>query len=207
MPTPSVAVITAAHPARARNGLLGQAMRSVYGQTRQPEAIHVAMDTDREGAPATRQRALMSAKTDVVAFLDSDDMFMPHHLEVTMRHMEETGADFVYSWFKVRLESPYGFEVLEHDPVFPPGHFLNPFDPENPIETTITTVVRTELAQEVGFQALNRGEMNTGEDRYFTLKCLEAGAKVSHLVEHTWYWRHWGGNTSGMPTKGDARDG
>lgn len=185
--------------------MLTRALDSVWNQTLQPDAVHVAVDTEREGAPVTRQRALMCARTDFVAFLDSDDMFMPRHLERLMAHQEETGADFVYSWFKVRLETAFGPQVLEHDPVFPPGHFLNPFDPENPIETTITTLCRTELAQQVGFKALDRGhDQNTGEDRYFTMGVLEAGGKISHLVERTWYWTHHQGNTSGRATKGDA---
>ena len=87
---------------------------------------------------------------------------------------------------------------------FPDTHYTNPFDPEDPVETTITTLVKTELAQSVGFQPLDRGEINSGEDRYFTLGCLEAGGKITHLVDRTWYWFHHSGNTSGLPTKGDS---
>jgi hypothetical protein len=113
--------------------------------------------------------------------------------------MEETGADVVYSWFKV--VGPGG-HVYEQDPVFPPGHYLNEFDPENPIETTITTLVRTELAKEVGFRALDRGhDANTGEDYGFILGCVRAGASIKHLVKKTWLWHHDSGNTSGRPDR------
>ncbi len=214
MPRPTISVITPAHPARARNGLLGQAMGSVYQQELLPDAIHVAIDVDGEGAAATRDRALRSARTDWVAFLDSDDMFMPKHLLWLMRHAQTTGADFVYSWFRVMLQRADGSQqLLEDDPVFPMEHYLNPFDPENPIETTITTLVRTELAQAVGFAAIPErvaAGANSGEDRSFTLGCVAAGGVVSHLVRRSWIWRHWAkidgtpGNTGGLPTRGDA---
>lgn len=207
----TVSVITPTHPARLRNGLLDEAVASVWAQTRPPQALHVAVDTDGEGAAATRNRALQAANTDFVAFLDSDDVFLPKHLEWLMAHQEETGADYVYSWFKVlQCMADGSRRILEDDPVFPVTHYLNEFDPANPIETTITTLVRTELAQTVGFKQLDRGQANSGEDRYFTLACLDAGATISHLRRKSWLWRHhWTapdrmGNTGGLPTRGDA---
>lgn len=198
----NITVCTPTHIARMRNGMLSRAMASVAFQTYPASAVSIAIDVNREGAAMTRQRALEAVQTDWVAFLDSDDYFLPTHLADLAEHAQESGADFVYSWFKV--EDAWG-RILEDDPVFPPGHFLNPFDPEDPIETTITTLVRTELAKSVGFQALNRGHgQNSGEDAFFTLGCLKAGGKISHLVKKTWIWSHNSGNTSGLPTKGDA---
>lgn len=206
MTAPSISVITPAHPARLRNGMLDRAMRSVWGQTLQPQAVHVAVDTEGQGAAPTRQRALMAAETDWVAFLDSDDLFLPQHLEKLYRHAEATGADYVYSWFRVLNAQG---QVLEKDPVFPPGHYLNEFDPDNPIETTITTLVRTEWAQHIGFlEAVEPGGTNpghnSGEDRRFTLECVKAGLKICHLVDKTWLWGHHGQNTSGLPYRGDG---
>lgn len=187
-----ITVVTPTIPSRSSS--FTRAMRSVHQQTLPAAAISVAVDIERQGAAATRNRALMAAKTTWVAFLDDDDAFMPEHLEKLMQHAQETDADFVYSWFLV----PGGT-----DP-FPETHYTNPFDPDDPIETTITTLVKTGLAQTVGFQPLDRGEINGGEDRFFTLECLKAGAKISHLVDKTWYWFHHSGNTSGLPTKGDS---
>jgi len=211
---PTVGVVTPAHPARVRNGMLQAALASVGEQTLLPDATYVRIDHDREGAAATRQRALMDASTDFVAFLDSDDLFLPKHLEWLMRHQAETGADFCYAWFKVLQRGPDGStRILEEDPIFPITHYLNDFDPENPIETTITTLVRTELAQSVGFHELDRGQVNSGEDFNFLLGCLKAGAKVSHLKRKSWLWSHHQmapgvmGNTSGRPDRGDAAGG
>lgn len=210
----TVSVIIPAHPARVRNGMLAAAVASVWQQTRLPDAVHIVVDHDRTGAAATRNKALAAATTDFVAFLDSDDLFLPKHLEWLMRHQEDTDADYVYSWFKVLQQFADGTQnVLEDDPVFPVTHYLNDFDPEDPIETTITTLVRTELTQSVGFHELDRGQANTGEDYNFLLGCLKAGAKVSHLKRKSWLWRHaqlpdgTPANTSGRPDRGDARLG
>jgi glycosyltransferase involved in cell wall biosynthesis len=191
--------------------MLTRAIDSVHSQTRPPDAIHVAVDNGREGAAATRQRALTAATTDFVAFLDSDDEFLPKHLEWLLQHQQETGADFVYPWFKILQQFADGTtRILEDDPIFPVGHYLNEFDPADPVETTITTLVRTDLAKHVGFKELDRGQVNSGEDRYFTLGCLEAGATIRHLRRKSWLWRHhWlddkvMGNTSGRPERGDA---
>lgn len=197
-----ITVAIPAHPNRLKNGMLNRALGSVNQQTMQPAAVSLAVDLSGAGAAPTRQRALEAVRTPWVAFLDSDDQFMPQHLEHLFQHAVDTNADFVYSWFKIVDAS--GKIHHDVDPVFPPGHYLNPFDPENPIETTITTLVRTDLAKQVGFEKLDRGEHNSGEDRRFTLGCLAAGGRIEHLVEKTWYWFHHGRNSSGLPGKGDA---
>lgn len=179
-----------------RKQLLGRAVRSVLDQTRPAAAMSIATDIYRDGAAVTRQRALAAVKTPLVAFLDDDDEFMPCHLEDLVNHMADTAADYVYSWYQV-INDPYG-QPMTHDPVFPSTFFTEPWDDNNPRHTTITTLVRTELAQEVGFIGdKTRDTPVSDEDWTFTLGCLAAGAKISHLVKHTWYWHHGTGNTSG----------
>lgn len=190
MSYPQITVVMASIP--PRGVLRNAALSSVASQTLQPAAVSLAIDIERQGAPATRDRALRGAQTPWVAFLDDDDAFMPQHLDHLYKHAMETEADFVYSWFEM---------IGGKDP-FPPGHFLNQFDPEDPTETTVTTLMRTDLAKEIGFKSLERGEdTNTGEDFRMVLEVIKAGGKISHLVERTWYWRHHGKNTSGLSTR------
>lgn len=192
---PRITVVTPSIPPRAEQ--LQRALRSVALQTLPAAAVSIAVDLDREGAAVTRQRALDAVRTPWLAFLDDDDELMPHHLETLWRHAEEAGADYVFSWFKVVV----GGRVLEHDPVFPPTHFTAPWDRANPRQTTITVLVRTDLAKEAGFVRPNDGAtvdgLPWGEDWTFTLRCNELGT-ISHVVQHTWLWHH-GGNTSGRP--------
>lgn len=196
---PGITVAIPAHPRRISKGMLDRAIRSVWSQERQPAAVAVAVDQDHHGAPRTRQRALEMVKTHWVAFLDSDDYFWPEHLEVLATAAQETGADYIYSWFET---NPAGLSP------FPDGHFLDPWDPANPRQTTITTLVRTELALEVGFWDVEDGRrfpdgLRVGEDWEFTLGCNRLG-KIHHVVQRTWSWSMHGENSSGRPGQGDA---
>lgn len=89
---------------------IGQALESVRAQTRQPQEILVINDgsTDRTadvarsfdevrlldnsvnmGPSVTRNRALIEARGNTVAFLDADDVWLPHHLETVVGLLEE----------------------------------------------------------------------------------------------------------------------
>jgi glycosyltransferase involved in cell wall biosynthesis len=198
--THKITVAIPSHPARIYNGMLNRAINSVMAQTYRAAGISVAMDLDRDGAPRTRQRALDAVQTDWVAFLDSDDWFLHHHLALLVQGQIDSGADYIYSWFKT---DPPGC-----DP-FPITHFTNPWDDANPRQTTITVLVRTELAKAVGFWDITDEETfpdgkRIGEDWIFTLGCMDKGGKIHHVVERSWVWSHHGANTSGLPDRGDA---
>jgi hypothetical protein len=190
---------------RPRRQMLARALDSVAAQSVRDAVdlvIGVAEDTEHAGAAKTRQKALEHVATPWVAFLDDDDEMMPRHLERLLTHAIYTGADYVYSWFTIKDAA--GTEQPSWDPF--PDNFGKPFDPLAPIQTTITTLVRTELAQAVGFDTVPDGEVGSdghrrGEDHRFTLGCLAAGGSVVHLPEKTWWWWHHGANTSGMPDR------
>jgi glycosyltransferase involved in cell wall biosynthesis len=185
---PLVSVVVPYHAARKRNGMLQRAINSVNAQTI-PHLLITVEDTQHQGAAATRQRGLDQVTTEWVAFLDSDDELDPTHLAQLLACATETGADYVYPWFRVRGG---------RDPF--PMFFGKPWDNAHPHSTTITILVRTELAQQVGFRNV------AGEDFTFTKDCIIAGAKIVHLSVRSWTWHHHGGgNTSGRPDRGDAR--
>lgn len=173
-----------------------RAMRSVVSQSLYPDAIIIQPDNERFGAAENRSRGLYSVDTKWVAFLDDDDEFLPHHLEALLKHALENDADFVYSWFV----------VLGGTDPFPKHHFTDAFDPDNPIQTTITTLVRSDYAKQVGFYEPIDDKVDAlgnrhGEDYEFLLNMMRVGAKVSHLVDRTWIWHHHLNNTSGKPDR------
>lgn len=192
---PGITACVAAHPARLQNGLLQAALASICSQTLQPRAVVVANDIDRQGAPWSRQACLDMVQTEWMAWLDSDDLWLPEHLEKLHRVAVETNSVFVFSWFNA-----------PHDPL---GHFGRPFDPAHPHHTTITFLVKTELAKEVGFGA-TMGDGNFANEDWLHIVSLcniavERGLKMTHLAERTWNWRMGAHNSSGLPTRGDAR--
>lgn len=189
---PGVTVVTPFHEQRRANGMLERAARSVRAQTVPVHHI-LAEDIHHMGAAITRAHGLALVDTEWTAFLDSDDEMDPDHIEHLLACAKETGADYVYPWFRV---------VGGTDPF--PMFYGKPFDPDAPNSTTITILVRTELAQHVGFTRDPNVQVS-GEDFQFTLGCITAGAKIVHLPRRSWTWHHGPQNTSGLPTLGDAR--
>lgn len=192
MSEPIVTVVTPFHAQRRANGMLERAAASVRAQTVPVQHI-LAEDIHHMGAAITRAHGLALVETEWVAFLDSDDELDPDHIEHLLACAADTGADYVYPWFRV---------VGGTDPF--PMFFGKPFDPQAPNSTTITILVRTELAKEVGF-ARDPNVQVSGEDFQFTLGCIAAGAHIVHLPRRSWTWFHGPQNSSGLPGRGDAR--
>lgn len=180
---PTVGVAIPTIPPRTE--LLYRALRSVHAQTYPVTHVSIATDHQRRGAAHTRQRALDGITTPWTLFLDDDDEFRMFHVEHLVRFAQESGADYVFPWFDV---------VGGLDPF--PQHFGKKYDVNAPHHTTMTVMVRTDLAKSVGFH-----DAEGGEDWAFTLGCIRAGAVIEHLPERTWRYFHNSGNTSGRPDR------
>jgi hypothetical protein len=172
-----------------RRGYLTQAICSVMEQEHPVDQISIAVDHKHEGAWVTRQRALDAVDTEWVFFLDDDDCYYPQHTRLLLDAAREHDADYVFSYWDTTRTG----DVL--------GHFGKEFDPADPHHTTMNILVKTELAKQVGFTPPAPTDIAGGEDWRFLLGCVEAHAKIVHLPEQTWYWRHHGLNTSGQPHK------
>lgn len=91
-------------------------------------------------------------------------------------------------------------------PVFLGEKAFSQWNDDDPCQTTITTLVRTELAIEAGGFAQFEDDGSTvdgnrrGEDHEFTLRCRAVGGQFRHVPRVTWDWYHHSSNTSGMPT-------
>lgn len=197
-----ITVVTPSIPPRAcPGGMLDQAIISVRDQLLQPAGGHVVvLDVGKEGAAVTRQRALDAVRTEWVAFLDDDDFFYPHHLQTLHALAELHAADYVYSWFDGN--NPF------------PMHRGRAMDVRAPHHTTMTVLVRTEVAQAAGFLQPD-GPMHrdwSGEDWQFELRCIErirqrwgsdeiAARKIVGTADVTWHYRLHGRNTSGLASR------
>lgn len=188
---PGITAVVPAHTPRLADGSLRRAVESVLAQELPVAAIVIAIDGLGQGAAATRQRALDMASTEWVAFLDSDDWWHPNHTRVLAEVADAHDADYVYSWFDGNVIGDWERT-----------HRGRQMDPAEPHHTTMTVMVRTSLAQQVGFR--NHPQATpawSAEDWLFTLKCLERGAVFAGTGEVTWHYGVDGRNTSGLSTR------
>jgi glycosyltransferase involved in cell wall biosynthesis len=194
---PGVTVVVPVHPPRLHS-TLPAALASVWEQTVLPDSVVIAVDTGHDGAAATRNRGLWQVGTEWTAFLDSDDLLRPFHLEALLAHAQATGADLVYPWFDV-IDGWDPFPDMEHAPF--DGAML-----AHRNYIPITVLVRTGLLRAAGgFRNLNDSlepDASPCEDLGAWQALLAAGARFEHLDRRSWLWRWFrtasgDGNTSG----------
>lgn len=188
-----------------RQDRLTVALTSIETQTLKPGHIHVQNDLYKEGAPANRDRGIEQVKTKYVALLDDDDYLYPDHLELLYSTALDTNADIVYSWFDVDGGA---------DPF--PENFGQPWNPEKPVQTTVTILAKTDIIRKAGgytnafnMSAEELGDFSQGntpgEDFRMVFNANKLGAKIVHVPKKTWAYVHWrdssGGNTSGRPDR------
>ena len=75
------------------------------------ERIHLFYHSKNSGAAAARNLALSKARGRWIAFLDSDDLWLPEKLEVQVAFMEENGYSFSYSKYLV-MDEESGEETI-----------------------------------------------------------------------------------------------
>ncbi len=220
---PGITVVIPTIPPRAK--LLKRAVDSVaaarlemlqqYGLA-VPIDVSIPHDIGRQGAAVTRHRGLLAVETEWVAFLDDDDVMHPDHLVQLYGAALEHGADYLWSRFQI-IKEDHVWQLCEdpcdrptaqtiQGPVFLGEKAFSQWDDNDPCQTTITTLVRTELALAAGGFAQFEDDGSTvdgnrrGEDHEFTLACRRAGGVFRHVPRVTWDWYHHDANTSGMPT-------
>jgi len=186
-----ITVVIATIP--SRTDLLDRALDSVHEQSLPATDVLVQVDINREGAAATRNRALEAVETEWVAFLDDDDELLPDHLRLCARAARLNGADVVYP----------GYDTAGGDD--PVNCFGIPFDGEllqrrNFIP--VTTLCRTALVREAGgFQAHPDEHGDPCEDWGLWLAMHRLGATFYHLPQRTWKWNLAPGSTRGRPDR------
>lgn len=189
-----ITVVVAAIPPRIEpGGLYERAVSSVYAQTFTDFKLLVQLDRDREGAAATRNRALDAVDTEWVAFLDDDDELYPNHLKLCARAARITGADVVYP----------GYDVEGGDD--PVNCFGVPFDAdllERRNFIPVTVLARTEAVKAAGgFQPHPDEHGDPCEDWGLWLAMHRNGATFYHLPHRTWRWNLAAGSTRGRPDR------
>jgi glycosyltransferase involved in cell wall biosynthesis len=193
-------VLTIVLPVYNREKILPQTLASLLLQTSPADEILVIDDgsTDRtaevaesypspvrvirqanQGPSAARNRGLEEAKGDWVHFFDSDDLALPNLHAVQLSALDRSGADIAYSPIVKCAISPRGIYPTAQIQQYwglPKGNLVHALL-TNWSVLPICSLIRTSLARQVGgFPS----DLRVGEDQFFFLRLLLAGAQVVH---------------------------
>lgn len=185
-------------------GPLGEAVDSVLGQTLGPSEFIIVVDgpvgpevsrylrrldaerdtvrvvwlAKNKGAAAARNYGMSLAQGDYIAIMDSDDILLPHRLEVQYRAVQEHGVDAVWGWqeeFYSDSGTRAGIKVC------PQGHqdILRSLKFRNLLSDP-TTFVKAEVVREAG----GYGPLpNIGYDYQFFVEIALKGFKMHCVPE------------------------
>lgn len=202
MATPFFSVII---PVYNRAGLLKDALASVLAQTCQDFEIVVVDDGSRDdpgatvaafgdprirfirqdnaGGGAARNRAIDEAVGRFVAPLDSDDVFLPHHLAALKALLEGTVRTAAYA--RIRVDRGEGRIFLKPPRALRTGedmaeHLLC----DRGFVPTISLAVETEMARRIRY-----ADLPPAEDTDFAIRLFNAGVRFVMAEAPGAVWR------------------
>lgn len=207
MKCPAVTLIT---PSLAgREHMLAEVIRSVQAQTVPCKHLWL-VDADRLGPAPIRNKLLAQVDTELVGFVDDDDVLDPAHVELCVAVLRESDACVAYPWFRfnhprgwwplgefLQIQRPDGTKVHAFGQLFDPAALEhNSFIP-------VTIVARTECLRKVGGFPIPESlewPHDTAEEWGLWQRLVAAGHSFVHVPTITWEYRVHGGNTSGRRT-------
>ena len=196
-------------PVYNRAHVLGRALSSVFAQTCQDFEIVVVDDGSSDdpaaviaqfndprigyirqknrGGGAARNAGIDAARGRFIAPLDSDDEFLPHHLERMQALLE--GTTDLAGYARVLVDRGNGRTLLKPPRAIRPGeHMANYLLCDRGFVPSITLAVPREMAAEVRYSEYLR----FAEDTDFALRLYLAGCRFRMLEEPHAIWHDLG---------------
>lgn len=202
MSTPLFSVVI---PVHNRAHVLGNAINSVLAQTCRDFEIVVIDDgsndnpkktidsfaderirhrrQDNRGASAARNAGIDAARGHYVAFLDSDDVFLPHHLETMKRLLN--GKTNTVGYARILVDRGDGRVFIKPPRAIRAGeHMATYLLCDRGFVPTISLVVETATAKRVRYDET----LSFGDDKDFALRLYLAGCKFVMNEEPAAVW-------------------
>jgi glycosyltransferase involved in cell wall biosynthesis len=206
LPEMSQPLFTVVIPVYNRAHLLGETIRSVLAQTCRDFEIIVVDDgsddhpgavleevgdnrirlirQDNSGANTARNRGIDAARGRYVAFLDSDDRFMAHHLDAVAAVLRAFPGTIVHG--RVLVDRGGGKMMVKPPRGLAPGeHMAEYLLCERGFVATSSLVVPTPIAREVRFLE----GLPHGQDTDFAIRLYLHGMRFHLLPEPSVVWR------------------
>ncbi len=203
--TPFFSVVV---PVYNRAHLLAATLQSVLAQTEQDFEIIVVDDGSKDdpetvlrqlgdprlvyirqpngGGGAARNTGIDRAHGMFIAFLDSDDQFLPHHLADMRALLENTENLGAYSRFIV--DRGKGLTLLKPPRAIRKGEDMSTYLLcDRGFLATSTIVVPAEMARRIRFDV----NLPAAEDTDFAIRAALAGARFVMATDPGMIWRDW----------------
>ncbi|MBS0275701.1 MAG: glycosyltransferase family 2 protein [Proteobacteria bacterium] len=143
--------------------------------------IRIARQENRGGA-AARNRGFDEARGRLVALLDSDDQFLPHHLENMRKLLENTTNTVGYA--RMIVDRGNGVTMLKPPRAIRPGEHMGTYLLcDRGFVPTITLALSAETARRVRY-----GGWRPAEDTDFALRLFAAGCEFKMVEEAGAIW-------------------
>lgn len=136
------------------------------------------------GVSKARNTAIRAAGGEFIALLDSDDVWLPHHLDRLLSALKAAGADIAFSKAEIRTSPDAGPSGREHGlNDYEQRHFASCLYFYNPVLPS-ATVARRDLFERIGFFD-ETPDIQHAEDWDFVLRAASAGLKFEYVPEVT----------------------
>lgn len=134
--------------------------------------IKVFKSEFNSGAAVSRNNSLANATGDFIAFIDSDDLWLPQKLERQLAVMEENNIAFSFTAYEVidAQGNPIGQKV--------DTHLTGAVSYEDMLHKKVTLGCSTVMLRSSAFDDISMPLIRTGQDYALWLKILKTGVKA-----------------------------
>lgn len=132
---------------------------------------------ENSGAAVSRNNSLAHAKGEFIAFIDSDDLWLPNKLQTQLGFMEDNKIDFCFTAYELINEQglPLGKKVDAQQP--------GAFTYNDMLRKQATLGCSTVMLRKSAFEDITMPLLRTGQDYATWLKLLKTGKKAHLLNE------------------------
>lgn len=139
--------------------------------------IRVFQNNKNSGAAVSRNNSLSKSKGDFIAFIDSDDLWLPGKLEKQITFMLNNDIDFSFTAYELINENGDSIDKKVDT------HLTNPVSYEDMLRKKATLGCSTVMLRRSAFDDITMPLIRTGQDYGLWLKLLKTGSLAYPMLE------------------------